>query len=337
MTILTGFEGPHMGIRVVKTAVAAIAAIYTAYYLGLQPPLSAGILAILGVEVTRKKGLRSAFNRFLASVLGLFFASLIFTVLGFHYWVLAIFILTTFPVLARVQLKEGVLTSSVIVFHLFDHKGVDVHIIGNEIMLLLAGLGWATFINLIYMPKEEEELYAKRAEVEGNFSAIFREMSLTLRNPSHVWDGSQLLTAQRAIEAGEALAVRHRENRLMIANAPYWSTYFEMRRQQLDTIQQMLVELALIYEKWPQGEQIAELLEGLSEYVKAEVYLGKSEQRVFELTVSFRQMELPRTREEFEIRAALLKLLHEVDRYLIIAKRLKKKKAEAEESKLETV
>lgn len=61
-----------MGIRVIKTAIATIAAIYTAHYFGLEPPLSAGILAILGVEVTRMKGLRSAFDRFIASVLGLF-------------------------------------------------------------------------------------------------------------------------------------------------------------------------------------------------------------------------------------------------------------------------
>ena len=144
------------------------------------------------------------------------------------------------------------------------------------------------------------------------------------------------MTADRSIEAGAALSVRHRENRLMWNNVPYWPTYFVMRRQQLDTIHQMLAELALVYEKWPQGELIAELLDGLCEDVKAEVYLGMSEQRVFELMGSFRQMDLPRTREEFEIRAALLTLLHEVDRYLVIAKRLKKK-AEAKETELETV
>jgi uncharacterized membrane protein YgaE (UPF0421/DUF939 family) len=150
-------------------------------------------------------------------------------------------------------------------------------------------------------------------------------MAFTLRDPSHVWDGGELLTAHRSIEAGTVVSVRHLENRLMWNDEPYWPTYFEMRRQQLETIQQMLAELALVYEKWPQGELIAELLDGLSDDVKAEVYVGVAEQRVFALMGSFRRMELPKTREEFEIRAALLTLLHEVDRYLVIAKRLKKK------------
>lgn len=313
-----------MGIRVIKTAIAAIAAIYTAIYLELTPALSAGILAILGVEVTRMKGLRSATVRFVASVLGLFFASLIFTVLGFHHWVVAIFILVTFPILSRFQLKDGILTSSVIVFQLFSYGHVTVDFIANEIMLLLVGLGWATAINFIYMPKDEHELMAIRSRLEEDFSTIFREMAITLRNPEHLWNGEELLDAHGTIEQGAQRSVRNRENRIW-GQETYWPTYFEMRGQQLYSIQQMMAELSLVYEKWPQGELIAELLDQLAGDVKSDVYQGKAEQMVFDLMRSFRGMELPHTRDEFEIRAALFTLLHEVDRYLAIAKRLKKK------------
>src|SRR5690606_19255228 len=107
-----------MGIRVIKTAVAAIIAIYVGGYFQLEYALSAGILAILGVEVTRMKGITTVITRFVASVLGLVFASIIFVCLGFHYWTVAVFIITSFPVMARFQLKDGIVTSCVIVFHL---------------------------------------------------------------------------------------------------------------------------------------------------------------------------------------------------------------------------
>jgi uncharacterized membrane protein YgaE (UPF0421/DUF939 family) len=314
-----------MGIRVVKTALAAIAAIYTAVYFGLEPPLGAGILAILGVEVTRMKGLKSAIVRFIASVLGLFLASLIFTLFGFHIWAVAVFILITFPILSRFQLKDGIVTSSVIVFHLFNREEVTSAIIGNEIMLLFAGLGWATVLNFVYMPKDEKQLTSNRLAIEDNFSVIFTEMALTLRNPSHVWGGEELLAAFQAIEDGAQRSIRNRENRIW-GQEHYWSTYFEMRRQQLDSVQKMLVELAFVYEKWPQGVLIAELLERLASDVKSEVYEGSVETRLQELSLRFRGMELPRTREEFEVRAALLTLLHELQRYLAIAKRLKRKR-----------
>lgn len=314
-----------MGIRIIKTAVAAIAAIYTAFYLQLDNSLGAGILAILGVEVSRMKGLKSAFVRFLASVLGLFFASLVFTVFGFHIWAVALFILITFSVLARFQLSNGIVTSSVIVFHLFAHGEVTVDIIGNEIMLLFTGLGWATVINIIYMPKDKHLLESLKDEVDRLFSIVFTEMAMTLRDPSHIWDGSELLAVDSSIEEGARRSLLNRDNKLW-GQEQYWSTYYEMRRQQLESVQQMLVELAFVYEKWPQNELIAELMEQLSEDVKSEVYQGLAEKKLAEMRERFREMELPQTREEFEVRAALLKLLHELERYLSIAKRLKKRK-----------
>ncbi|WP_053376260.1 aromatic acid exporter family protein [Paenibacillus sp. FJAT-27812] len=319
-----------MGIRIIKTALAAIAAIYTAVYFGLEPPLGAGILAILGVEVTRMKGLKSAFVRFIASVLGLFFASLIFTLFGFHIWAVAVFILITFPVLSRFQLKDGIVTSSVIVFHLFNRGEVTTGIISNEIMLLFAGLGWATIVNIIYMPKDEHRLNDYRSAIEHNFGVIFQEMAFTLRNPAHVWNGGEILEAYSAIEDGAHQSVRNRENRLW-GQEEYWSTYFEMRRQQLESVQQMLVELAFVYQKFPQAVMIADLLDQLSSDVKSDVYKGNVEDRHDRLAQSFQAMELPKTRDEFEVRASLLMLLRELERYLAIAKRLKKRKVMSSE------
>ncbi|ACT01255.1 aromatic acid exporter family protein [Paenibacillus sp. JDR-2] len=313
-----------MGIRIIKTALAAIIAIYSAVYLNLEPPLGAGILAILGVEVSRMKGLKSAIQRFVASSLGLFFASLVFTIFGFHIWVVALFILMTFPVLARFQLKDGIVTSAVIVFQLFNHGEVTVDVLENEVLLMICGLGWATVINFIYMPKDQHLLESLKASVEKLFGDIFTEMGRTLREPSHIWNGSELLEVHRIIDEGARRAVLNKENRLF-GQEHYWSTYFEMRRLQLESVQAMLEELALIYEKLPQNEPLAELLELLSGEVKSEVYRGITEKRLSELRQLYKSMELPRTRDEFELRAAILKMTMELERYLAIAKRLKKR------------
>ncbi|MOA18065.1 hypothetical protein D3C78_1383510 [compost metagenome] len=103
-----------------------------------------------------------------------------------------------------------------------------------------------------------------------------------------------------------------------------------MRRQQLESIQQMLVSLARVYERFPQSGPIADVLERLAEDVKSEEYQGFAEEQLIELSKMFRAMELPQTRDEFEVRAALRMLLHELDRFLHIAKRLKKKKEASE-------
>ncbi|WP_219837545.1 aromatic acid exporter family protein [Paenibacillus sp. R14(2021)] len=318
-----------MGIRVIKTAIAALGALYTAYYLGLTPSLSAGLLAILGVEVTRMKGLKSAFARFMASVLGLFFASLLFLAFGFHIWTISIFILLTFPILSRLQLKDGIATSAVIVFHVYAREEVTAVLIGNEIMLLVTGLGWATAINLLYMPKEEHKLVELRHRTEEKFGIIFGHMAQSLRTPSIIWDGRELLEAGQAVEEGIRRAEVSRENRIWGQSSEYsryWAKYFDMRQQQLETIGQMLAQLAFVYEVLPQGELTAELFELLSSDVKSDVYEGGVETKVLFMEKRFRSMSLPVTRDEFEMRAAILHLLLELKRYLAIAKRLKKQK-----------
>ncbi|MFC4809483.1 aromatic acid exporter family protein [Paenibacillus sp. GCM10023250] len=325
-----------MGIRVIKTAVAALGALYTASYLGLNPALSAGLLAILGVEVTRQRGLKSAFVRLAASAVGLFFASFLFLTLGFHLWTISFFILLAFPILSRAGLKDGIATSAVIVFHVYAREEVTVPLMVNELLLLLAGLGWATVINLVYMPKDDDKLRELRHDAEESFAVIFRSMARTLRTPSYVWDGKELLEAGRAIEEGIRRAERNRENRIWAQGRSgeegrYWTRYFAMRQQQLETIGQMLSHLSFVYASLPQGELAAELFELLSGDVKSAVYEGGVEERIRLLEGRFKTMALPATREEFEMRAALFLLLQELKRYLNIAKRLKRRKSSPEE------
>ena len=63
---------------------------------------------------------------------------------------------------------------------------------------------------------------------------------------------------------------------------------------------------------------VAEFLEELAENVHsgntAHIYLEK----LREMKKIFEEMELPKTREEFEVRAALLQLVNEMNDYLII-------------------
>jgi uncharacterized membrane protein YgaE (UPF0421/DUF939 family) len=315
-----------MGFRVIKTAAATLAAIGTAVLLGAANPLSAGLLAILGVETTRWRGLRIVFARFMASVFGLLLASVLFVVIGFHIWVLSIYILIAFPLLARFGLKDGIVTGSVVVFHLYARGGITPFAILMEMELLAIGLGWATVFNLIYMPKEKETLSLLRQKTEEGFSGIFRHLALHLRSPDFIWNGEEVLRTEAVIEEGIKASLRARENRLIPQDEP-WQLYFHMRRQQLDSIQLMMESVAFISRHVSQAELIAVLFDRLTEDVKSEYYEGETERMLTELEQSFQGMPLPITREEFETRAALFHLSRELRRYLAIASREKKRKS----------
>ncbi|MNC65524.1 hypothetical protein D3C75_1158250 [compost metagenome] len=99
--------------------------------------------------------------------------------------------------------------------------------------------------------------------------------------------------------------------------------YFYMRKEQLESIQNMMQLLSQVYRQLPHGDMVADLFDQLSNDVLAEEYTGRTEKLLDALEKEFQGMELPETREEFEVRSAILQLCRELSLYLNIAKRYK--------------
>lgn len=309
-----------MGFRVIKTAIATLIAIIVADALSVEGAISAGLLAILGVDVTRKRSIETISSRFFASILGLILAFACFYVLGFHIWVLIIYILVAFPLISRAQFKEGIVTSSVVVFRVFNGEVLSLNVFLTQVELLIIGLGSAMIVNMLYMPKEENKLMDARRKVDELFSVIFKQIAVSLRDPYYAWDGKELIEAGKYIDQGLSSARRAIENQLIYPNEA-WTVYFYMRKQQLNRIEVMLELIAQVYQRMPQGEIAAMLFDRLSTDVIYEEYTGKTEALLQELEQEFKRMELPSTREEFEIRSSILQLCRELALYLDIAKK----------------
>jgi uncharacterized membrane protein YgaE (UPF0421/DUF939 family) len=318
-----------VGLRIIKTALAVVVAIYLAEFIGLSTPGSAGLLAILGVEVTKRKGIVSALKRIAASLLALLIGSLLFYVFGFHVWPIGLFVLLVFPLLHRMRISEGAVTGSVVMFHIYTSGTVSFHGIWNEVLLLFVGLGTATLINIMYMPKTDKALYAYKDNVELLFSQIFHHIAGHLRDNVMIWDGKELLEAEDAVAKGAALAKQMQDNSLIFGGGSYWRVYFYMRGEQLESIERMAELVAQVYQTLPQGESIASIFEGLISDVKEEYYIGRNEEKLLKLEQHYKQMPLPQSREEFEVRSAILQLHRELDRFLSIAKKQKKQKPQA--------
>ncbi|WNQ09176.1 aromatic acid exporter family protein [Paenibacillus aurantius] len=319
-----------MGIRVIKTALAALLAIYLAQYLQLSSALSAGLLAVLGVDVTKKKGLESVTARLLASILGLLLGSALFAVFGFQVWVIAVFIVVTYPVLSKLKLQDGIVTSTVIMIHLFTARQVTLPLLWNEVLLLTVGLGTATVINLLYMPKAYRNLEEAKEGTEAAFSSIFEHLARHLRDPDQIWNGQEIIRAGDSIRDGLSHARTASENSLF-QQQEEWPRYFAMRSLQLESIQRMLGLVSQVHESLPHGQSIAALFEELSGDVRSEYYAGNVERKLDELERDFQRMPLPETRPEFEVRSALLQLCLELRTYLSVAKARKKPRREEAE------
>ncbi|MOA06514.1 hypothetical protein D3C78_1261530 [compost metagenome] len=199
---------------------------------------------------------------------------------------------------------------------------MSVGVMLTQIELLIIGLGCAVIVNMAYMPKDENKLLEIRRKVDRLLAIIFNHIAESLRDPYHLWDGKELIDAGKLVDQGITSAKRALENQMISPNET-WSVYFFMRKEQLDRIETMLELISLVYQRMPQGEYVALLFDRLSQDVVSEEYTGQTELMLHKLEEDFKMMELPSSREEFELRSAILQLCRELANYLYIAKKAK--------------
>ena len=130
----------------------------------------------------------------------------LFNLLGFHIWVVSLFVLIVFPVLVRLRITEGAVTGAVVMLHLFAYESADWASVLNELILLVIGLGTATIINIAYMPKADQTpSVAHKQKIESLFSDIFVNIAKHLRDNTVIWDGKELLEVSEEIERGASI------------------------------------------------------------------------------------------------------------------------------------
>lgn len=311
-----------MGYRTIKTAIGAGLAIWLATLLELEFASFAAIITIMCIEKTKKRTIHSIRKKFFASLLSLLLGSIIFEILGYHPIVLTLFILLFVPLLIKARIQEGLVTSIVILLHIYTVQEVNLENILNELYIILIGTGIAFIVNSI-MPSFKKEIRNYRTKIEEQFSKILYEYSALLKNCKRTWNRTELDEVEKMINQAKNYVIQDVENHLLRKeNKDYF--YLEMRENQLDILKQMesiitLVASSMIEVK--QRDMLANIFLNISQHVDSgDTTIALKQLEEYE--DSIREMELPKTREEFEIRANLFYLNFEIKNYLIIKKNI---------------
>ncbi|MEH6892193.1 aromatic acid exporter family protein [Bacillus sp. JJ864] len=308
-----------IGYRTVKTAAGTALAVWIAQLLHLEFYSSAGILVILCVQNTKRKSLEVSIHRFLACLLSMLFAFVIFESIGYTPLAIGVLLLLFIPSAVMLKIQEGIVTSSVIVFHLYSLQKITWPIVGNEIAILTVGISVALLINL-YMPSVESDLKAYRQKVESNFKTILLEMAAYLRNRESVWNGKELIETETLLEKAKEVSFIKLENQFMRED-DYYYRYFQMRQQQFEILERVMPLVASLSWSYEQAGMVADVIENVGNAIRPESTGVISLRQLQEMREIFREMPLPETREEFETRAKLVQLVYEIEQFLLIKSR----------------
>lgn len=305
-----------IGYRTIKTAIGVTIAISIAQLIGLNSFPSAGIITILCIQVTKKKSIKAAFSRFLACMIAMLYSTIFFEGIAYNPVVIGLMLLLFIPTAVAAKAKEGIVTSSVIILHIYSAGEITIDLLLNETGLILIGILVALLMNL-YMPSLERTMRKYQEDIENDFSIIFQKMALYIRTNESNWDGKELMDASNRITEAKSLAFRDVENHVT-RNDDLFYQYFKMREKQFEIMERMLPLAAVIPKSTPYSEELADFIDELSAnvhpYNTSHIYLEK----LSKMMEKINKMELPKSREEFETQSSLITINKELEKYLIL-------------------
>ena len=304
-----------IGFRTVKTAVGMTLGVIICKLLGLDNYASSAILVVLCIKHTKMHSVQAILSRLVSCLLILFLGSAIFSLLGQHAFVLGLIVLLFIPLTVVLNVQEGVITSCVILLHVFNAKAINGHLILNEIMLLIVGLGIAFLMNLM-MPSLDKKLNHFKQDIENQITEIFDIFSqaCSMHNDHlNIKFDSLLLNIKKA----KSLAFRDVKNHF-VRNENSFYHYFDMREEQVELLKRMTSLLERINTDDPILEKISQLMYEIGSNVNSNDYTALRLHSLYEIRLSLDDLPLPTTHKTLNSRAHIIQILNELEEYLNI-------------------
>lgn len=303
------------GYRTLKTAFGAALAIFISQRLGLSYAANSGIIVILSIQTTRRKSLDLGVMRLGSTVLALGIGSMVFSTVGFTATAFGLYLLIFIPVAVRLKFHEGIVPCSVLVSHILSVQSVSWFWLGNEMMQMVIGAGMGFLLNM-HMPNLENQLMEQISDIERVVRSILTSLAGSLRNRKSTSAEEALYQElESELKTGYELAVKEAGNHLN-REVSYFIRYMEMRSIQFETLKYMKKYSRRIYQCSEETEQVARL----TEFVVEQFHEMNTKEDVMKNLKEYMalcwNMELPKSRGEFETRAALHEYIHDLENLL---------------------
>lgn len=304
-------------INSIKIIVATILAVLTAQLLKLDFAISAGIVAILSVQPTKKETLNTALARFYAFVVALGISFVCYKFLGFTAQAFFVYIVFFIFICQYFGWFSAMAMDSVLISHFITLNGFGLTEIKNECLLFLIGVSYGILAN-IFLHKKTDKIEMLKKEADDQIRQILHRMAekiLTLDFADY--DGECFKKLDKAIYEAKVFALKNSNNQFRKTDH-FDEQYIEMRAQQkavLFEVYKCIVELKTVPAT---ALHVSAFFEKVSvEYEKSNDVLNLL-QELKRIQQNMKEKPLPQVRDEFEDRAILFMILKRMEEFLCI-------------------
>src|SRR5690554_1067368 len=301
---------------VIQMAITGVISYLISFLLNLDYAITAGILAVLSTQLTKKESFSVAIKRSLDTVLGLFLASLMFVVFGYNVWIFWIFTLIFAFLSFLFGIEIGLVPVLVLVSHLLEHGSFSWMVLLNEFAIM----GIAIIVVLIY------DLLVP-SPTKNEFKALIDEFDNQQKKHMAVivkFLRKEITEEQTKKHYNESLNLFNQiydkasilDKDLLFQKDNQYLSYLEMRKQQMSNINHIYqhgLKLTIEHENLNMiVDFIDELIDHIGYYDKA----TSQKEKLLGIRKYYKETKLPKTRDEFETRAMLYQILNELDYFL---------------------
>ena len=306
-----------------KMAISATIAIFIAQGFKLEFAVTAGVIAILSIQNTKREALIIGARRIISATIAVILSYLLYVLLGNNPLVFGVVLLIFIPIAKKLKIEEGIAVGAVLSTHLLVNNNIDLGWIVNEEAITFIGIGVASLFNL-YMPSLDDKFNENKETIEKLYRDIISDMAKSLVTKAiPVNEKKRLEEVESLVEDTRSLAYKINNNNLFKKNL-YFVDYIEMRAKQLEAIKRMMSHFSRFSITYDQTLIMSKFTENIANNIYADNDCVELICKLNNLRNNYKEMQLPKTRDEFENRAMLFQFLNDLEDFLLIKKEFKR-------------
>ncbi|NLB89819.1 MAG: hypothetical protein GX786_01165 [Clostridiales bacterium] len=304
--------------HVFEMAIACLLALLVAQWFNLTNGVSAGIIAILSIQNTKKKARVLAIERIAFFLTALLLAYVSFSLLGFTIFAYSLFVLVFSILCYRLEGIGSLSICCVLISHFLIAKEMTFPFILNEFFLLIIGVGFGLILNLL-TPSSASVIQKKQSLLEEKMKAFLLALS-DLMEGKTTWQQVevQMVELENLVSLGHEQTLDYQDNTLFSPSPAYYIQYMVMRSSQILILSHVAQTAKTLDPSLPQTP----ILSAFFVKISATFHENNNAQALlFELNkieTHYQKTPLPVHRHEFEQRANLYRIMMEIKDFLLL-------------------
>jgi len=310
--------------RALPVIAASAAAILIAFVLGVENYISAGVIAILTIQPTKRETLKTAAVRLVAFVLALIIAAVMFHTIGFNVGGFLAYLVIYIAVCAKFKWISAMAVNSVLISHFMGFGNMSLLSVRNEAVIFLLGVGLGILVNM-RVTKHDHRVEKLQQKADDQIRNILKRMAdrVTDRHVSD-YNGDCLIKLDHIIDDAIRVAKEEHANNIL-DDSTYEIEYIKMRDKQYEVLLEMYKKVSRLHTAPETAEHVSMFLDRMADEYSRDNDVKDLLKTLDRLEEYMKSQPLPQTRKEFEDRALLFALLIDIREFLQIKREFSKK------------